>query len=603
MARNLQDELQWLLEPGHEAFEQRPATFREFIGPEYLNIEKYLRKRIVDELEVILGTEVNVDKIAQYAEALITGAIGIGKTTVASVVLPYMVHWVLCLKDPQDYFDLLPGSRIAFMLMSTSEQQAREVVFADVKARVQHSAWFKNQAPPDPTFKNQLRFGKDIWIVPGDSRETTFEGYNILGGILDEGDSHLVTTKRDYAEEGYTTISSRITSRFQDRGFLLIIGQRKSASGFMERKYRAFLARPDAYAVSLTIWDSMGEEFYANRDGGKTFGYDTLRRQILPSGVVDLLNRPSVMKIPWLYRQQFMEDPIKALRDLAGIPPKVGNPFIPLVDKIIDCEDRWITRFGPESPVDPDGRIPTWFRAKDKLKRVGHLDIAFAADGDALGFAMGHVREVVEIDGEAKPVIIIDLALRLSAPTGGEIILSDVRQIIYALKNERGFRLVKMTMDGFQSTDTKQQFRRKGIDVEEVSCDKSLVPYSDLREAIYEGRIEFPPYIANIRKDLGRVEPTKIIIQELSELVDMDRKVDHPEPGSKDVADAIAGVTFTLMGSRQYRRNVPDLSIARKQREERSALAAVGASRPSHPAVLGNSGITAPLPPAWRRPS
>lgn len=603
MARNLADEIAWLLEPGHDAFEQRPAAFPEFVGPEYLGIEKHLRARIFAELKEILGDEINIHKIARYSEALITGGIGIGKTTVASVVLPYMVHWVLCLKDPQDYFGLMPGSRIAFMQMSTSKDQALEVVFGDVKARIEHSPWFRDNYQQDKAFKNQIRFPqKDIWIIPGDSRETAFEGYNILGGVLDEGDSHMVTAKKDYAEQGYSTISSRITSRFQDRGFLLIIGQRKSASGFMERKYREFLGKKDAYAVSLSIWESMGEDFYKQYENGKKFSYDILRRQILPEGVAKILNRPSVVEIPVLYKPQFMTDPVKALRDLAGVPPKVGNPFIPLIDKIEECEERWKGRFGDESPVDPDGRIEPWFRAKDSLKRVGHLDLAYAENGDALGFAMGHVREVIEIEDEMKPVIVIDMVLRLSAPTGGEIFLGDVRRMIYSLKEDRGFKIVKMTMDGFQSTDTKQQFKRKNYEVEDVSVDKSLVPYSDLREAIYENRIEFPPYVVNITRN-GLVEQTRIIIQELSELVDMERKVDHPDPGSKDVADAIAGVTFTLMGSRKYSRHVRDLTQARNARADR-VLVAAGERRPSHPAYLGDGSVlNAPLPPAWRRPS
>lgn len=142
-------------------------------------------------------------------------------TTMASVILPYMVHWVLCLKSPQEFFDLLPGSRIAFMMMSTSEDQAKETVFGDVKARIQYSPWFRDNFPYDPDFKNQIRFDKDIWILPGSSMETSFEGYNILGGILDETDSHKVTQNKDYGEDGWNTINGRIDSRFQDRGFLL----------------------------------------------------------------------------------------------------------------------------------------------------------------------------------------------------------------------------------------------------------------------------------------------------------------------------------------------------------------------------------------------
>lgn len=585
MSLSLYDELEWLKE--HPQFEERPATFEEFLGPGYLDIEGMIRKRILSEMKAMFGTEVIGDRIARYSEGLVTGGIGIGKTTIASVVLPYMAHWVLCLKDPQRYFGLLPGSRIAFMMMSTSESQALEVVFGDVKARINHSPWFKTRFEHDQKFKNQIRFPKDIWIIPGDSRETSFEGYNILGGILDEGDSHQVTKNKDYAEVGYTTISSRITSRFQDRGFLLIIGQMKRANGFMARKYNEFVRRDDCYAVRLSIWESMGEEFYADKHDGKMFTYDTLRKLILPGGVAKTMGNPQhLIEVPELYRRQFEQNPEKALRDLAGIPPVTGNPFISLVDRIMECRDRWVEMFGPESPVDATGRIAKWFQATEKLPRVGHLDIAYSGEGDALGFAMGHIREMVEIDGELKPLIVIDFALRIKATPGSEIFLSDVRQLIYSLRDDRGFNLTTITCDGFQSTDSMQQFQRKRFNVDYLSVDKQMLPYSDLREAIYERRINFPPYFVKVDYN-GMHKEVEIIVQELSELVDMGTKVDHPEQGSKDVADAIAGVAHTLMGDRRYGRR--SLNLAPSNRSV-NVQAAAGRYGIRHPAFLGDQG-------------
>lgn len=588
MTTNLLEELEWL--KNNPSFAERPATIEEFLGPEYLNIEGKVRARIKAELIEILGTEVSGDRISKYSEACITGAIGIGKTTVAAIVLPYLVHWVLCLNDPQDYYNLLPGSRIAFMQMSTSEAQAREVIFQDIKARIATSPWFKANYQPDPAFKNQLRFPKDIWILPGDSTETTFEGYNILGGIIDEGDSHKMTKIKDYAEQGYTTISSRITSRFQDRGFLLVIGQMKRANGFMARKYNDFLGRPDAYAVRLSIWDSMGKQFYIERDGGKTFTYDMLRRQVLPALAAQVLGGRHLIEVPELYRRQFEQNPEKALRDLAGIPPKTGNPFISLVDRIEDCRNRWIAQHGDKSPVTRDGRIESWFRAPNSLKRVCHVDLAYSADGDALGLAMGHVRGMVEIDGETKPYIVIDLAMRIHASAGSEIFLSDVRHIIYTLRDERRFKLEKVSLDGFESTDFLQQLSKRRFEVEKISVDKNFLPYTDLRDAIYEGRLEFPPYMVEIQRG-DTTEISEIIVQELSELVDTGTKVDHPEQGSKDVADCLAGVVTSLMGDRRYHRKVRNLSDYRERK-------AVGQG---HPAYLGDPGTSAPLPPSWRK--
>jgi hypothetical protein len=557
-------EMDWL--KNNPDFSERPASIREFLGPNYLNIEKNVRPGLLQVLVDIFGEESQPYSLAKYKEAMMTGAIGIGKTTFASIVLPYMVHWVLCLKDPQVFFGLMPGSRIAFMMMSTSEDQAREVIFADVVARIKHSAWFK-KFPQDPSFKNQMRWPeKDIWIVPGDSAETTFEGYNILGGVLDEMDSHRVTPKADYAENGYNTISNRISSRFGDRGLLILIGQMKKASGFAAKKYTQFNDDPDAYTNRMTLWESFGwgDKRFLRDDGSHdSFWFDKRRKIEVPQLMVDLQENPDFIEIPNLYRKQFMNDPDKALKDLAGYPPIVGNPFIGMTFKLDAAREKWHERFGVQSsPVLPRLDIPEfapWFRAKDTLPRVVHIDIAYSANGDALGMAMGHVRELKNVDGEDRPVIVFDMILRMRPMPGREIILSDVRRVVYQLKDELGFKIKKVTLDGFQSQDTIQQFNRRRLDSEYLSVDRNLIAYQDLRDAIYEERIEFPRYVTLIKH--GDHKPIEMAYQELTQLIDTGKKVDHPEGGSKDIADAMAGVCSVLAGDRQYRRGVKQSSV------------------------------------------
>lgn len=554
-------ELQWLKK--HPEFRERPASLVEFLGPDYLNIEKGVRQAIKENLADIIGHSVLADRPTAFPKALITGGIGIGKTTVASIVLPYLCHWVLCLKDPQGFFDLLPGSRIAFMQMSTSEGQAKEVLFGDIKARIKHSPWFRDNAAIDPAYKNQIRFEGDIWILPGDSAETTFEGYNILGGILDEMDSHKVTENRDYAQAGYETIHARITSRFQERGFVLLIGQMKKSDGFAARMVEEYEADPKAYVARMTIWESLGWERFLNPDGTRdSFWYDTKRKQIVPSGIAAELDSDNLLEVPNVYRRDFENNPEKALRDLAGIPPAVGDPFISLTHKIEDARDRWKERnTGYSSPVDEVGRIAKWFRAKESLKRVVHIDIGYSAKGDAAGLAMGHVREVVEIEGEKKPYIVIDALMRWKAPPGNEIMIADLRRMVYYLKDELGFNIKKVTYDGFESQDSIQQLRKRRYEAERVSMDKSLLPYYDLRDAIYEDRIEFPEFLTYLKT--GDSKKVEIIYKELSELEDNGKKVDHTKTGSKDVADAVAGVTYTLMGDRAYRRGVISIDTPR----------------------------------------
>lgn len=588
----LLEEVIWLAE--NPQFEERPATLREFLGADYLDIEDMVRPRIREELAKIIGEEVNpYNPTAEYL-AMITGGIGIGKTTVAAIVLPYLVHWTLCLKDPQKFFGLLPGSRIAFMQMSTSSQQAKEVIFGDIKARVNHSPWFKRY-PFDKTFKNQFRFAKDVWIVPGDSAETTFEGYNILGGILDEADSHKVTDKKCYATEGFRTIYNRMSSRFEDRGFLLIIGQMKSSTGFAAQKYQEFQEREDAYAVRMAIWESRGDAYFADEDGRvEKFVYDTYRREVVPrevftSGMLD--ESDHLLEIPNVYKDQFRTNPEQALKDLAGIPPAVGDPFISLAYKIDECVERWEAMFGEGSPVDIDGRFDPQFRATDRLRRVIHLDLAYSAKGDGLGLSMGHVYEMREIDGELKPFIVIDFMKQIRAAPGTEIFFGDVRREIYSLRDDLKFNIDLLTTDGFESHDFRSQMSRRRISTDEVSVDKTLLPYYDLREAIYEDRIAFPRYM--VRSKRNPADHVEIASKELRELSDEGKKVDHPPSGSKDVADTLAAVCYSLMGDRRYQRKVASIASYK----DKTALASGDAW---HPAYMGDSGARAPIPPPMR---
>jgi hypothetical protein len=614
----IQKELEWLQE--NPEFEERPATIVEFLGPNYLNCEAQIRVVIKEMLEEIFGEEVSSEALAKYGLAMITGGIGIGKTTIASIVMPYLAHWVLCLKDPQQFFNLLPGSRIAFMQMSTSGKQAMQVIFGDIKARIEHSPWFAKY-PYDKKYKTQLRFPKNIWILPGDSAETTFEGYNILGGILDEADSHQVTDDKDYADQGYTTINSRIESRFSSiqrvqadgstrtfsYGFLLVIGQMKKSNGFAAKKYEEFTARDDAYARRVTIWESYGWDTYLKDDGTRdSFWYDTRRFEIIPAGVAQAMGESQqfLIEIPNKFRNSFLNGPQKALRDLAGIPPTSGSPFIALHFKVTDARDRWLRRYNPDiediayaaitSPMRPDGRLEEWFRAPDPLPRACHLDIAYSAEGDSMGFAMGHVPELAEVDGETKPYIVIDLMMRRHAAPGRELSIADARHLIYHLKDDLGFRIISVTMDGFQSTDTKQQLNRRRIFSEILSIDRSLAPYEDLREALYENRFEMPKYM--VRMTDQDVQEVEIGVKELTELVDNGKKIDHPPDGSKDVADCLAGVTSALMGDRTYARNSRTLSMPATSTRP---VGTTPAEQGGLPGRFGGAAIPqAPLPPS-----
>ena len=62
-----------------------------------------------------------------YNTIILTGAIGLGKTLVAVVMLLYMLYRLLCLKDPYLYYGLQPIDKITISLMNITIENAKGV--------------------------------------------------------------------------------------------------------------------------------------------------------------------------------------------------------------------------------------------------------------------------------------------------------------------------------------------------------------------------------------------------------------------------------------------------------------------------------------------
>lgn len=558
-------------------FRMRPASIQEFIGPGYLN-ERNVRPGVMDALIETFGEKVNPYSISNKRKALLTGAIGIGKSTYAAIALSYMVHWIKCLKNPKEFYDLSEDSVIGFMMMSTTEKLAQEVIFQKVKKRIEKSDWFQSYAPlaeENKRMTKQMRFEGDIWIVPGSSEETSFEGYDILGGIVDEGDSHKVTERKNYAVEGYNTIESRIKSRFTDfytekhRGLIICIGQSKTKSGFMMTKYHEFEKDDDAVTVRMSLWESYGwyrftedkNDIKRKRETSprKSFYYNMKTRDILSKEVAQLIMNKDLIEVPLAYLSEFENDPVKALRDLGGIPPEQEDAFISRPHLITENQELWHERFAEfQSPVGTDhelGRIelPTWFRPgylDGDFRRVIHVDTAYSPEGDALGLAMAHIPEKVNQYGEDRPIIVFDLLMRIKATPSAEINFGEIREFIYKLRDDRDFNIDFVTIDGFQSYDFIQLLRKNRIKADNSSMDKNKAPYEDIRDAINDHRCLHPRYMVKYR--ITDTDSVNIAYKELSEVQDIGKKIDHPKDGSKDVADAMAGCVHTLVSMSKY---------------------------------------------------
>jgi hypothetical protein len=507
-------EVKWLLE--NPAFEERPVDIKTFVNhPDYLGLNFTItgnkgygcRPRILERLSEIF----DADEL--YEEFILMCGIGWGKDFASSIVLTYQTYRLQCLKDPQSFYGLSKGTTIHLMLMSINEKHARDVLFSEIKARVDNAGiLLKRHLKYNPKIVTELQFQKNIALIPGNSKDTTFVGYNIFCGIIDEGDDYISTAERDSAMEGYNSIKQRILSRFGNKGMLGIIGSPKTVDGFMMRMYNNEEEVSNRYKLWVPSWDSKIDTPLLC---GRYFQYQDIQ-------------------VPIELQNAFRTDPEGAMRDMCARPALAKQPFFTLYQKIDEMfEDR-------EAPFNfKDDPSKSFLTFKDTLagdadiSYFGHLDLAVnRKKGDKLGFSVGHISGYREIDGVEKPLITIDIAMAITAPPGGEILFDDIKQMIYYLES-KGFSFDTITADSWNSVDMLQSIRNHGISSAILSVDKEMAPYESLKKAVYENRIKCHQYDL-LKKELERLE-----------LVNGE-KVDHPKTFSKDCADSVCGVVYNI---------------------------------------------------------
>lgn len=106
----------------------------------------------------------NPDKSFEIA---ITGAIGIGKSTVATIALTYLLYRTLCLKDPQKFYGLTANSPIVFMCFNLTLELAKSGLYAMIVESIRMSPWFKKVVDIRGKYDFTIQFPKGIELLAG----------------------------------------------------------------------------------------------------------------------------------------------------------------------------------------------------------------------------------------------------------------------------------------------------------------------------------------------------------------------------------------------------------------------------------------------------
>jgi len=430
--------------------------------------------------------------------------------------------------------------------------------------------------------KKELIFPNKISINACATTDTSALGTNPVCAFMDEVNFLAKPVRSvkslpgiedyDQAETIYNALKIRMKSRYERRGrlpgLLILVSSKQTVEDFVERRLNEAVEQkdPSIYAVDTCLWEVRPDDFDLKNGFEVLCGNETTLSRILDPTEVEATkaHKPEgtlIIRVPAEFRPDFERNIERAIRDLAGLSTAAVHPFIQRREKIRDaCKPGRTHPFSTLSYDISKGGGIIWHNlvrvyeeqqggskfqvikpiAFPNAVRHAHIDLAITKD--SAGITVGCVCGWKDVERrtqegvpyfERAPVYWIDLMLEIVPPIGGEIIIGEIRRLVYEL-SAHGFTITMVTADQFNSADTRQQFKQHGYRSELLSVDVTPEPYEVTKTALYEDRLvmyDYPPVETQLRG---------------LEWDSRRKKVDHGPKGKKDVSDSLAGTVFSL---------------------------------------------------------
>lgn len=557
-------------------YKYKPVGVEEFIcSPYYLDKKNEIYPAILDA-----AVELNSGR---YVEAILTGGIGSGKTTLALYTNAYQLYLLSCMRSPHKLFNLDPSSEILLIFQSITKSLAKGVDYQRFRSMLENSKYFNQHFPFNKDVESKLTFPHRVEVVPVSGSETAAIGQNVMGGLIDELNYMAVVEKSkasvdkgtyDQAVSVYNSISRRRKSRFMENGklpgVLCLVSSKKYPGQFTDSKVEEAAKDPTIYVYDKRVWDIKPDDFGANGWFHVFTGDMSRKPRILGDDeeVKDEDRATHVVAVPREFRVEFEKDVINALREIAGMSTLARHPFFIEVDRVNAAFKKDQQSVFSQSPVDFVEKRLTLVKGafyKPELPRFCHVDLALS--GDSAGLAIGTVTEFLDVSTDPRqsaymPKFWIDGVLEVKPPKNSEILFSKVREVLLTLRR-MGLDIRWCTFDQYQSSDSQQILRQWGLMTGHQSIDDMPCrPYDFMKSAIYEGRVSMPVH-PHLQKEILMLEK------------DMKTgKIDHPPAGSKDCADALAGVVYGLTMRREIwgLHRIPLTMVPAGVREEKDKL-------------------------------
>ena len=509
----------------------------------------------------------NID--TAYNTLVLTGGIGLGKSFMAVLCIAYLLHRMLCLKDPYLHYGLQPIDKITFSFINVTIDAAKGVGWDKIQQVFQSSPWFMSHGTVSGRSEIIWTPDKRIELVVGSSNNVII-GRALYANFTDEVNFGSMTSdvEKIKAKQKHliSQVDARMQSRFMKGTYLptlnIIASSKSSDQSFLDtyiemkkkNESKTTLIIDEPQWVIRTDKDSK-EKFYV------AVGNKFLASEILPLNASEALADEyrakgyQLLKVPIGYYETFNDNVELALTDIAGISTTSALKYISGVRLNEIKTDNYTNLFNRdviEVGTGDDLQYSNFFdlskvSARDKGKPLYmHLDMS--KTGDKTGIAGVWIDgKKPSSDGEASREAYYKAAFSVSikAPKGYEISFEKNRNFVRWLKKQ-GFNIKAVSCDTYQSAQIQQQLRSDGFEVKTLSVDrlenvpgtnqKVCLPYAYFKTAIYEKRLILYNKCDLLTDEIIGLEK------------EPDGHIEHPmggTQGSKDQVDALCGSIYS----------------------------------------------------------
>ena len=498
-----------------------------------------------------------------YNTAILSGGIGLGKSTIAVIGILYELYRMMCLKNPYKHYGLQEIDLITFAFINITLDAAKGVAWDKCQQLLQKSEWFMQRGTLSKSANPIWRPPKGIELITG-SNTNHIIGRALFAVFIDEISfipNKSVEQQIQKAKKIVNAANTRMQSRFmkgeKNPTILFLASSKRTEQSFLE----TFIAqKKQNESKSTIVVDEPQWVIRTDKDSPNKFkvaiGNKYLQSELLPLGITEeqadeyIKRGFTIIDIPMGYYENFRDDLEQSLMDIAGVSVTSITRYISSSRLNDIVYDNFQNPFSQEILEIGNGKndndlYQNYFdinKVPKDLKEKPlyiHLDMSISGDKTGIGgvFIVGKKIKATQDQTISELEYQIAFAVSIKAPKGYQISFEKNRQLIYWLK-EQGFNIKGISTDSYQSYDLGQILQSKGFNYSQISVDRCTnkinLPYQHFRNVIYEKRL--------------KLFQTKLLYEEIIGLQRDNNTgaIDHDPLGvnSKDISDSICASIY-----------------------------------------------------------